>query len=1171
MAITRSGQYAGQQVLLGYEPVFLVEILATNDFFTTRDPGFTGPWLAGEGLTAGSGGISNVAAAPERPVYDGGLKQLVDEGIASISYGIDSEGLARTGNTALEILNQELFHLTLQNNELLNAKIRIRQGFHGGDFSDYITIFQGSIERFVANYDAMSVELVDDTVNNAILTPPQLGADFFPQSVTVGRAIPIVLGDINFVPAIPISEAANSRLVFEFTSLDNQLSVFDDQPDQRFPANGELTINAEVFTYNRVKPAVVNGIPVIQFTQLTRTAPVLHAAGAPVTLTNVELLKMLAFYGGPNVRKLRGPDGVHPTSVTTLPARVLDPVGNDPRIVQTLTTSPEESDLTVSMSGENRGLNLIRKGDGNQPLLSPEWTVTNGTFNSQFTPGGESEPVIQGRVEAFQVGPSSIRQDVATVTGDRYRLTFSARLSGSATPPFQTVFVGTQTSPSAIHNFGQMTFVNEQGYDLVFTAQDTVTRITLEVDDTGILGTPEDAYWDHFQMYAVDTENPATSVQHLIERHIPSIQIDTDSFTLAEAQYKEVGDRLSGMVADTQEAQNLLGRIANQFRAKTWLTEDGKQKWKVFDNSEAPIAQFNPSNIDKGTMSITQEHVDSIYTHYYVYYNRRNDLASGALGGRAAYQGVMYATPEDTNHTEEAVLQVLCKNASDTFRVKRVKEIFCDMIPDAATAARLLSLEVRLHTHRRILAQWTTYLNGIHLEVTDFVKITHDLLPQFASGANFEILEKEVHPNGCLVSFVAAEIRQAAFGSFIENWEPLSLETPALIQEETWEPPPPLQIVENGQYPFIENWDSSVVWRQDLFDAWESDGGSFAVRELTAGLAASFEFNEAERATDQYVPVNRFAAPFASFGNNGNIQNRWHRSNPTSDGLNPPVFLPTGGPLGTFPALQFNHTDLSLEGGLVHGSSFINDRQDYTVSLWVLLESKPLESMPIIMNINDDRTTSNLNGETISYMLYWDAVTDRFRVLFEKFPITMSATAFEGESWIADMNNPGTGFEVQADTFGVPSLSTWYHIAFSIDNIPFSPLREGRIYVNAGSPNVGTTAAIPNSIQGVGWINPRGYPSDIFFPGGQKSDGQGRFDGYTKQLTGVPQAFGVGGQEFTAGTFAGVHPYRLQTGLPNHMGFHGRIALVNFYSRKLGDPEITTLYGGGTPPLYPYA
>jgi hypothetical protein len=820
------------------------------------------------------------------------------------------------------------------------------------------------------------------------------------------------------------------------------------------------------------------------------------------------------------------------------------------------------------MSGQNRGDNLIVRGDGDQALLTPDWVVVTGVWASQFTPAGESEPVIHGQVAAFQATPSTMRQDVTTVVGNRYRLTFSARLDSTNPPPFQQVFVGTTTSPAAIHNFGNLSFTIEQGYDLVFTAIDTTTRITLQVDDTGVAAVPFDAYFDHFQMYELETENPATSVQHLIERHIPEIDVDPVSFAVAESQYNTFGDRLSGLIGDTQEAQNTLGRIAEQFRAKTWLTEDGLQKWKVFDNAETPIAQFNASSIDKGTMSVTQEPVDSIFTHYYVYFNRRHDLASGSLGGREAYQGVLYATPEDTNHPDEPVLQELCKNAADTFRVKRVKEIYCDVIPDAATAARLLSLKVRLFTHRRVLVSFTTYLNGVHVEVADFIKVDHPLIPNFANGANFEVLEKEVHPNGCLTSLVAAEVRQSVFGQFIEEWEPVQLLVPAQIHVEDWEPPPPPQVVESGQYPFIENWDASVVWRSDLFDAWESDGGGFIVRPLTAGLAASFEFNESERAGDVYVPVNRFAAPFAQFGNNGR-QLRWTRSNPTSDNLNPPILLPTGGPGGAFPALAFDHT-VNGNGGLVHGSSFIGDFQDYTISLWVFLESKPLESMPIIMNINDSRSTgTGANSETVSYMIFWDAVLDRFRAFVEKFT-NLGATQLEGESYIMDMDSIGNGIEVQADQLGSPSTGVWYHLVLVVDNVPDGPSRSATLYVDAGTPDFTTTVAIRESLQSVLWTNPRGYPSDIFFPGGQKADGEGRFDGYAKSLHGVPQAFGVGDQTFTSGTFAGIHPFRKQTGLPNLMGLHGRIALVNFYSRAIAGGEVSTLYGAGTPPLYPY-
>jgi len=1182
MAISTTAQFEGQQFLTGYEPIMLVEILGTNEFFATRNPGFTGPWLAGEGLIAGAGDTTAIANASEKPSYDGGLLQLVDGGIGDISYSLDAEGLSRTGNTSIEILNQELFHLTLENNELVNAIVRIRLGFFGGVFSDYITIFQGSIEDFRANYESLGIELVDDTVNHAILTPPQFGADFFPQSVTTGRAIPIILGDVNFVPAIDIVKPAESRLAFEFSSVDTSFSVFDDQPGQRFPANGEVTMAgsaAEVVTYNRVKPAIASGVPVLQFSELTRTAPVLHTAGDSVTLSSVELLKVFAFNGPGRPRRARLPDGVHPTSTLTFPTRAVDPIGNDDRIVQALVTNPDEANITASMAGGNRGPNLIEDGEGDNAVLSGFWTVVAGTWVGGFTPAGESEPVLHGQVDAAQGTPSEIRQDITTIAGNSYRLTFSARLPVTDPAPFQQVLVGTTTSPSSIFNFGDLRFTIEQGYDLVFTASEATTRITLLLDNTGIGATPFHGYFDHFNLYNIATDNPATSVRHLVSRHIPGIDIDDDSFTTAEDKYDAENDRLSGLIATTQEAQNLLGRIAEQFRAKTWLNEDGKQKWKVFDNAEAPIRFFTVSDIDKGTFSVTQESVDSIFTHYYVYFNKRNDLAQGSLGGREAYQGVMFATPEDTNHTEQAVLQVFCKSAQDTFRVTRVKEVFCDLVPDAATAARMLDLMVRLHTHRRIIVEFTTYLNGAHIEVTDFVKITHPLIPNFANGVNYEVLEKEIHPNGMMVSLTCAEIRQSVFGSFIEEWEPLDLFVAGLILEEEWNPPPLLLIVSDGKYPFIEQWDNSVLWRGELFKAWESDGGSFIERPLTLNLTASFEFKEAERSGNVYFPVNRMAAPFSVFGNAGK-RYRWNRSALAgpAEALNPPVFNAIGGPTAAYPALLFDCVDNNNAGGLIHGSSFINDHADFSISFWVYLNQKPLESMPIIMNLNDSRIVSDENLEDVSYMFFWDATTDRFKAFFYKFTAG-GPTQLQGEAWINDLNTVVTGTTITDTVLGAPSVATWYHVVLRADQIRGTANQTYQMIINDGTPDevIETNPILPSNAN-VGWTNPRGMAQDLFSTIGAKStqrDATGRFDGYHRgeiATGGSYFAFGLNPaiQIYTSGTFLGRHPFRKQTGLPRNMGLDGRIAMVNFYSRYIADGDVTNLYNSGLPPFYPF-
>jgi hypothetical protein len=188
------------------------------------------------------------------------------------------------------------------------------------------------------------------------------------------------------------------------------------------------------------------------------------------------------------------------------------------------------------------------------------------------------------------------------------------------------------------------------------------------------------------------------------------------------------------------------------------------------------------------------------------------------------------------------------------------------------------------------------------------------------------------------------------------------------------------------------------------------------------------------------------------------------------------VNTPTSNPGKIGDAVQLTKTDndyLTLADNADMSTGNIN----FSGIVWVYLDSKPASLMVIASK--DGVTTT-----TREWLLYWDNTVDRF-----KFQTGRSGST--------------TTDPVTATTFGAPSLSTWYMIAFG-----------------------------HNADTGQVWI----------------SVNDGAVD-YASRTTGPPDgnsAFRIGELGNTAG-----------------LCWNGRIDLFSFYKKNLTAPEVTQHYAGG--------
>lgn len=1118
MAIPTTGQFTvekGKKGSVGYKPVYLVEVIGKDLYYATREPGFTGNWKYGDGLIYGS----TTEYGDAYPTYDTGIHRLDAGGIDTISYSLDSLGLARTGNCGIDLLNQELLSKTV--GEMVGAYVRIRMGFYGGTFDDFITIFAGNIDDFKANYEHLALDLVDDTVKNVTSIPPLTGADFLPRSQTLGQAIPIILGDVDGVPAFTLISDVSAYTGTQFLNTDT--SLFVQGTNHAFPSAGDLTITSgattETLSYGVIRPAVTFNTPMLEFTDLTRTSSATFPATSLVELDNFKYTYVPGF-SGQDIRNVRA-NGSHPSNSPEFYTQPVDPNGNDHRRIHTVQfDGASEDGVTLSIAGPDRAPNLILNGEGNVDPTSHGWSNTGGSWD-ETTPSGESEPVIRGQVLAAQGVQSTLIQDITTTAGKRYVIKFTTR---NVDAPYQSVLIGTTASPSSIYSFGEIKSTSELNHEVVFVASETTTRITLVVDNTGVGGGSFTSYFDHIVVYDVDSENPAVQVQNLMRRHMPGINLDSTSFTEAEATYGDTFDRLAGVINQAEEQQSLLGRIAFQFRAKTFLDESGNQKWVVFDNSRNPTLNLGPDDIDKGSLQVSQEPTEKIFTSIFVYFDRDATVNNGDLGGREAYRGVLYATPEETNSIEDLELSLLCRQARDTFRIEKTLEIFADMIPDAATADKLLSYITRISVHRRTLVELTSYLNAVNLEIGDFVKLTHPLLPNFADNVNYEVIAKSVLPNGCLTAFTLAEVRQSAWNSWLETWEPVDLTVPVIIAEEDWEPPAdPVPLADDTVFcnPLDEDWEPSVnLWEEKLTTWIAEDDYGQTPRDLTVSLSAAHNMDDFS--TNPSPPSN-----FLPFSVSADAADQYGPYfTPHTAAIN---ILPTSGPDGG-PAIEFTNEPGNSPVVMYNGGPMFSTDVDWSINIWVYMYTKGSQHRPILINQEYDTLHEDSDGipgddnTRQAYILYYDYIADRF-----KFCVTNETNnthSLQGDAWVATFPS---GNIVTASTFGSPPLNTWSMITITADQ---STDTLG-ISVNAGTEDT--------VVVGSGDLNP------------PISNG--------RQFITIHDR----GGEILGGSTR--HKFQGSTSL---MGLNGRLTQAHYWGRLLTSGERTSLYNAGSSLPYPY-
>jgi len=1144
MPITTTIEFDAEKEKQGHFPVFLVELLGLGRFFATKEPGFSGLWLADQGLTATTSDDTSfeILAGDSQPTYTEGIHKLSNNGIGTISFALAPDDFARTGDSAVSFLNEAFLNLALEDEILENTVVRIMLGFDGLPRSSYIPIFKGVVDSSAAAFERFDMRLADDTIRNIVPVPAQIGNDFLPRAFDQGSAFPIVVGCAEDVPMVQLVGDASTFLGVGLTTSDTELFYFN--PTIPFPNAGtvRVTNSAVNYTvdYDGVSTRAING-QVFGVLSLTETPASTTATGASVTLED-QLKKYVVSFAGQNIRRIRKDTGAAPADAPVFGNEAIDPTGGDPRritVVSLPNSTADGESMIATIASEARGPNLFVNGNFHNTAVG--WTTVAGAFD-RFLPASTFDQVGRIRTLAAQVFQTNVNQDITVVPDRRFRFTFTAR---NVDLDFMAVNIGTPTDATKYFQFGDIDGTPEQLFDLTFAPDEAIVRITL-IGDNGGSGSAQEGYFDQFDMYDLNTENPSPQIEALIRTHMPQIEPDTDSFAEALDDWAATGDRISGVLQQTEEQQALLGRIAQQFRAKTFLNEDGKQKIRVFDHNRVPERRLTATDIVKGSMKVRRSPLSEIHTSYFVYYGRIPDLPSaGDLGGRQAFSGVAVATPSETSHPSVS-LNTFCSDARDQFRKESTLDVFADLIPDSQTAQNLLEFLVRRGTHQRLRCEFESYLRVVGIEVTDFIEIQHPLL---GATAKFEVKEKEIAPNGCTTRWVVEEVIVERFGSFTEKWDLVPVRLKAEILTEPWEPGAPGEAAppseDNPFNPFIETWEEHVTDHELSFQTWDTgetlEDSLFGAANDTTG---NFTFNGYEDSASRkgitmwpnivFASLKRpltvlanpvFTALRSKVYSIGqalalSISKDEFETRSSSYELRPSFGASKGEfiRIHSLPEMTFPQNNSAIaetyDFDAFHAGSLVNMERPFSLRIFVKLNNKSTDH-PIWQGYDQQATDADPITR-IPYAIYYNSSTDRF-----EFAV---ANNIPGVGSTIGTNVASLSQKVQASTFGSPATATWYQIVATYDPATTT----ATIKVNAGTQD--SNVITPD------------FTTGLIHPG--LIGGWSLTDDGTKLTADHPQGDGLGIARVT---------------------LNGHVAHWAYWGRLITTAEATTLYNAGTP------
>ena len=360
--------------------------------------------------------LSNVSVSALSPAPETRLLSIQAGSVGAVESQLEPwTGLAQISQVQLRVDNSTGFAQSLPP-FFRKSPVRLLLGIGAVSTTDtLLPVFYGHVDQVTATPTTCTIRLVPGAFSwHKDLT--RLVSDYF----IVGRTqqqltIPLLVSRNNDVAALQVTSEVQSMLAQPLTTTDTVVWVQEFQA--AFPASGTITIEAETLTYGRREIVGQSTGNALLLTDLTRTAPTTHAAGAPVELV-LDTWQYLVGYACQVLAVRNNGLLVDPAdyTVTTLPI-----AGSLPVTVLAFDAAFAPGQIRVDVDGSNitSFVQPISNGSFETGDLS-SWTLTGatGTVTTGDTPDDSGQKLeLTG---ALSPATGTLHQDIAVTPGQGY-------------------------------------------------------------------------------------------------------------------------------------------------------------------------------------------------------------------------------------------------------------------------------------------------------------------------------------------------------------------------------------------------------------------------------------------------------------------------------------------------------------------------------------------------------------------------------------------------------------------------------------------------------------------------------------------------------------------------------------------------------------------------------
>lgn len=399
-----------------YQPIVLVDLLMLDRTFATR------PYAPGGPRTFGDGALFNglVTFGGQLNAADLDLARLSDGGVGALKREIaETNNSVRVGGTTVTLLNQENLFAPIAR-LLDNQPVRIRLGYVGLGPADFLTLFTGVVDRHTATRAILALDIIDGTFRRHANLSVAIGGRYFSGAPTAsrGKNIPIVLGIHTDAPTIQVAGTASGTVAVAMTI--TSTTVLLTEYGAPFPASGTVTVESETgITYSSRDFVNVRGVTYLRLNGLGRGAPVAHAVGVTVTLTNIKYWYLIGY-------AISALNAVRNNGTVVTPGNYTLLTVEADRSTSVLEFTSQQGTVTVDINAGNISTLSLFTNGGFETGDTSSWSVGAGATAVVGTANPDADEgvfrvALTGSLNTYR----DLLQEWNTRVGDDYRVSWS--------------------------------------------------------------------------------------------------------------------------------------------------------------------------------------------------------------------------------------------------------------------------------------------------------------------------------------------------------------------------------------------------------------------------------------------------------------------------------------------------------------------------------------------------------------------------------------------------------------------------------------------------------------------------------------------------------------------------------------------------------------------------